>query len=252
VLVSRTSILLSKLLFPGRLRGVSDPMSGFFLVRPERLDLSTLQPQGFKILLELLARHGGLTRSEVAFEFGDRLNGTSKASLAEGLTFVRQLVRLRLAAWGLPDRSGAAGDRARRRRHATSRGAFLRGLGFAAVGATGLVVNVGVMWLLADPRTLALHYLAAAVLTTQVSSTWNFLLVDHLVYRGPKRGTRLRRYAGFLTASNAVLVLRIPFLALLVDLLHVHYLVATVLTLLLGYLVRFRSQERLTLLETPS
>ncbi|WP_460819528.1 hypothetical protein [Nocardioides korecus] len=52
--------------------------------------------------------------------------------------------------------------------------------------------------------------------------------------------------------SNAVLLLRIPFLALLVSVLGVHYLAANVLTLALGYLVRFRSQERLTLLEETS
>jgi dolichol-phosphate mannosyltransferase len=238
VLVSRGSITLSKLLFPGGLRGVSDPMSGFFLVRPAALDRSVLRPQGFKILLELLARHRGLTRSEVAFEFGERQHGTSKASLAEGLVFVRQLVRLRAAAWR---------DRRPGGRH---RGSLLRAVSFAAVGVTGLGVNLVAMWLLADPATLHLYYLTAAVLSTQVSSTWNFLLVDNLVYRGRKRGTTLGRYAGFLAASNAVLLLRVPALALLVGVLHLHYLLATSLTLCLGYLIRFRSQERLTLLET--
>jgi dolichol-phosphate mannosyltransferase len=239
VLVSRGSIALSKLVFPRRLRGVSDPMSGFFLVRRAALDPAAMRPQGFKILLELLARHRDLTRSEVAFEFGERLAGTSKASLAEGLVFVRQLARLRVAAW-----------RDRRRPPLRRKGSLLRAVSFAAVGVTGLGVNLLAMWLLADPATLHLYYLAAAVLSTQASSTWNFLLVDRLVYRGPKRGTAVGRYAGFLTASNAVLLLRVPVLALLVGGLHVHYLLATSLTLFLGYFIRFRSQERLTLLET--
>lgn len=127
---------------------------------------------------------------------------------------------------------------------------MLRAAAFAAVGVTGLGVNLLAMWLLADPGTLHVNYLAAAVLSTQASSTWNFLLVDNLVYRGRKRGTGLGRYAGFLGASNAVLLLRVPALALLVGALHVHYLIATTLTLFLGYFIRFRSQERLTLLES--
>lgn len=236
--VSRGSILVSKLLFPGRLRGVSDPMSGFFLVRPATLDPSAMRPQGFKILLELLARHRRLTRSEVAFEFGDRLSGSSKATIAEGITFVRQLARLRMAAW----REGGA----RRSRP----GSLARAGWFAAVGVTGLGVNLLAMWLLADPSALHLHYLPAAVLSTQGSSTWNFILIDNLVYHGPKRGTVLRRYVGFMAASNTVLLLRVPALALLISGLNVHYLVATGLTLFLGYFIRFRSQERLTLLET--
>jgi hypothetical protein len=52
--------------------------------------------------------------------------------------------------------------------------------------------------------------------------------------------------------SNAVLLLRIPLLAVLVSLLGLHYLFAGALTLVLGYLVRFRTQERLTLVENLS
>jgi dolichol-phosphate mannosyltransferase len=232
VLVSRASITVSKLLFPRRLAGISDPMSGFFVVRRDRLDLDRLRPQGFKILLETLARHPRLTRSEIPFAFGERLSGDSKASLREGLVFIKQLVRLRLTVY--------ASQRP---------GALRRAFGFASVGASGVLVNTSALWLLVDPRFLGVHYLLAAVLATQVSSTWNFTWIEKYVYRGPKRGRRRRRYLGFLTMSNAVLVLRVPALALLVGALGLHYLAANALTLLLGFLVRFSSQERLTLME---
>jgi dolichol-phosphate mannosyltransferase len=236
-MVSSTSTVLSKLIFPGNLRGISDPMSGFFAVRLDAFDLDAMRPQGFKILLEMLAREGRVTKTEVPFTFAERHSGESKASVREGLTFVQQLVRLRVS---------------ETMSRATRTGVLLRGVGFATVGMTGLLVNVLAMWLLADPRTLHMHYLLAAILTTQLSSSWNFALVDRLVYRGPKRLTAMSRYLGFMLMSNTVLVLRIPFLALLVSVLGVHYLVANVLTLLLGYLVRFRSQERLTLPEELS
>lgn len=236
-MVSSSSTVLSKLVFPGNLRGISDPMSGFFAVRLDAFDLDAMHPRGFKILLEMLAREGQVTKAEVPFTFGERLSGESKASMREGMTFVRQLASLRLS---------ETLTRVRRS------GRLQRGAGFAAVGLTGLVVNVLVMWLLADPSTLQLNYLLAAVFTTQVASSWNFALVDSLVYRGTKRLTTLSRYLGFMVMSNAVLVLRIPFLALLVSVLGVHYLAANVLTLVLGYLVRFRSQERITLTEEIS
>lgn len=54
--VSRAATILTKSMFPLRLHGTSDPMTGFFLVDRSRLDLSTLRPSGFKILLELLVR----------------------------------------------------------------------------------------------------------------------------------------------------------------------------------------------------
>jgi putative flippase GtrA len=185
----------------------------------------------------MLAREDGVTKAEIPFTFAERLAGDSKASVREGLVFLRQLARLRAS----ETLSRAFGS-----------GRLQRGVGFAAVGVTGLFVNMAFMWLLADPTTLHLNYLLAAVLTTQLSSSWNFVLVDSLVYRGPKRLTKLSRYLGFMMMSNTVLLLRIPFLALLVSVLGVHYLIANVLTLFLGYLVRFRSQERLTLSEETS
>jgi dolichol-phosphate mannosyltransferase len=47
--------------------------------------------------------------------------------------------------------------------------------------------------------------------------------------------------------SNVVLIVRIPLLALLVSGLGLHYLVANAMTLMLGFMARFASQERLTL-----
>jgi len=86
----------ARLLFPARLRGVTDPMSGFFLVRMAALELDRLRPRGFKILLELLVRGGGLRHTEVGFTFADRHAGQSKGSLREGLSYLGLLCELRL------------------------------------------------------------------------------------------------------------------------------------------------------------
>lgn len=240
VLVSDLSTRMSKVAFPRRLGGVSDPMSGFFAVRPAAFDLDVMRPAGFKILLEMLARTPGLRKSEVPFVFGERISGDSKASVREGVRFVRQLAQLSMSRMAGRSRAATIG----------------RGVAFAAVGATGLVVNLLATWLLAgllgfpDEEPMPqIGYLVAAALATQVSSTWNFLLTDQFVYRGPKRYTRLVRWVGFMGMSNVVLLLRIPLLWLLVEVLDRDLLTATALTLILGFLVRFKSQERLTLTE---
>jgi dolichol-phosphate mannosyltransferase len=95
-LISRACTAAARCLFPLRLRGVSDPMSGFFLVRRAAVDTSRLQPRGFKILLELLVRSGDLRTDEVGFVFASRHAGESKGSLHEGLTYLRRLCELRL------------------------------------------------------------------------------------------------------------------------------------------------------------
>jgi len=96
--ISKSFTACARRAFPRRLRGVTDPMSGFFLLRRAALDLETLHPTGFKILLEILVRTPGLRRTEVGYEFATRHAGDSKASVREGMTYLRHLAKLRLAA----------------------------------------------------------------------------------------------------------------------------------------------------------
>lgn len=98
--LSRAATALAGWLFPGRVGRVADPLSGFFAVRLPSVDLARLHPDGFKILVEILATHPGLTAEEVAFQFGGRADGQSKASTAEAARFVGHLVDLRVRTSG--------------------------------------------------------------------------------------------------------------------------------------------------------
>ena len=92
--VSTASTRLAKGLFPRRLQHCSDPMTGFFGFRRAAVQPARLRPTGFKILLEILARHR-LRVVEIPFVFGERFAGQSKASFTEGTRFLRQLAALR-------------------------------------------------------------------------------------------------------------------------------------------------------------
>jgi dolichol-phosphate mannosyltransferase len=95
VALSRGSAIAAKAMFPRRLRAVSDPMSGFFLLRRSAIDAAALSPNGFKVLLEILLAGPAITTSEVPFRFGERHSGDSKASVREGVRYLRRLVELR-------------------------------------------------------------------------------------------------------------------------------------------------------------
>ena len=69
-------------------------MSGFFLVRRSCLDLVSLHPQGFMLLLELLVHCPQATVAEVPHTFGARHSGVSKAGIKEGVTYLSRLARL--------------------------------------------------------------------------------------------------------------------------------------------------------------
>ena len=94
--VSKLASLSARTMFPRRSRGISDPMSGFFLVRRSRLNLRRVHADGFKILLEIAATHPDLWRAEVPYTFGQRHAGETKASFAEGIRFLTKLASLRV------------------------------------------------------------------------------------------------------------------------------------------------------------
>lgn len=60
-ILSKLSTLTAAALFRRSIATVTDPMSGFFLVRRSAVALEELRPTGFKILLEILVRCDGLS-----------------------------------------------------------------------------------------------------------------------------------------------------------------------------------------------
>lgn len=212
-LISRAVTGSARLLFPKRLQGVSDPMSGFFVFRREAVDLGRLRPQGFKILLEILASHGDLRRAEVPFEFGTRAAGDSKASLRQGAIYLSQLSRLRLGGRGFD---------------------LFR---FCVVGGSGLAVNMGAFILFNS--AFGVNYLLAAVLATQVSTLTNFLLTEHWVFARRTNGRVRPRAVMYFAMNNLSLLLRGPILILFVELFGLGSTMANFLSLVVLTVVRF-------------
>lgn len=208
-LVSSGSTLVTKSMFPRRLRDCTDPMTGFFALRRDRIDLDGLRPRGFKILLELLARQP-LRVVEEPFVFAERHAGESKAGLAEGLRFLLQLAALRC-------------------------GRMSR---FAIVGAVGAVLNLLLMAVL---LAADVHYLAAAIIATEITIVTNFVMTEAWVFRDLRGEARPRsiRFLQFFAFNNVEALVRLPFLVLLVETMGLGELLAQALTLMLAFVLRF-------------
>jgi dolichol-phosphate mannosyltransferase len=207
--VSRAATILTKAMFPLRLHGTSDPMTGFFLVDRSRLDLDTLRPSGFKILLELLVRTD-LRTAEVPMRFHERTEGESKATARQGITFLVHLARLRFGKMSV----------------------------FAGIGAAGAVANIAIVWLL---TWLGLGYIWAAVIAAEVTIVANFLLAERFVFadlRGRASGF-WRRFVTSFAFNNAEAAIRIPVLAYLVESWHISSVLATAITLAVAFVARF-------------
>ena len=209
VLVSNVSTALTKAMFPIRLREVSDPMTGFFVIDRRAIDPAAIRPRGFKILLEILARQN-LRTAEVPFGFAARHAGESKASLRQGMHFITQLTALRFGKMSL----------------------------FAVIGGIGALVNLAIMWGLIQ---LDVGYVVAAIIAAETTIIGNFLLQERFVFhdmRDAASGGWLR-FAKSFSFNNAEALIRIPVLALLVETWHISAVFAAAITLVVAFVVRF-------------
>jgi dolichol-phosphate mannosyltransferase len=213
--VSSAATILTRAMFPRRLRDCTDPMTGFFALRTSSIDLAELRPRGFKILLEILARNT-LRVTEEPFVFGDRIAGESKASLREGLRFIIQLAALR----------------------------FGRLSSFAVIGALGAVANIAIM---AALQSIGTWYLLAAIIAALTTIAGNFLLQERFVFhdlRAEGRNVWLR-FAQSMAFNLSETAVRTLLLWVLVETTIIPSLVAQAGLIAVGFVLRFIYHSRI-------
>ena len=154
---------------------LSDPMSGYFLMRREVFDevAPTLSREGFKILLDIIVsatrfrarRDRPLAIAEVPYRFRPRHAGDSKMSPLVVVQFLGLLLS-KLSGGLLPT-------------------SFLL---FAMVGGTGVFVHLAVLWFTSQ---VGFNFTNAQLTATLVAMTSNFVLNNELTYADKKlRGPR--------------------------------------------------------------
>jgi len=177
--VSRSAQLIGLVALPGVVGRVSDPMSGYFMIRRAAIEGVELNPLGYKILIEVLARGNFPWVGEVPYVFQERAHGGSKATARVYLEYLRHLLRLRLS--DLPVNR------------------FIR---FAAVGFSGVIVDMGLLFLLSDPTMLGWGLTRSKLIAAEMAILNNFWWNDLWTFRdlsAQQRGmkARLRRLGKF-------------------------------------------------------
>ncbi len=211
--LSRGAQTIGLILLPGVIGRVSDPMSGYFMVRRKCLIGSTMSPLGYKILIEVLARGRVPWIGEVGYVFQERQEGESKVTAKQYVDYLRHLLRLRL-----------------------SLGPLGRLLRFGVVGLTGVVVDMGMLYLLSDPTTLALPLTRSKILASELAIINNFLWNDlwtfgDIARRQPGMRQRLKRLLKFNLICLAGLVLNVLLLNLLFNVFGINRYVANLLAI---------------------
>lgn len=165
-------------------RALIDPMTGFFVIRRDRLlaVAPTLSDAGFKLLLDILHSDKALRHAEVPFTFGARESGTSKLDPFVLWQFSMFLLS-KLTRDVLP-------------------ASFIS---FVLVGGSGMIVHFGVLYAL---LALVPSFALAQALATVCAATSNFLLNNLLTFRDRRlRGWRMvSGYLKFMAVASVGIV----------------------------------------------
>jgi dolichol-phosphate mannosyltransferase len=205
--LSRGAQVLGLVILPEVVGRVSDPMSGYFMVRRKAIANTTLNPIGYKILLEVIGRGQIGEIGEVGYIFRERTEGESKVTWKQYLDYIQHLIRLRLS-------TGRIGKISQKVNFPVGR--FLR---FGAVGLSGVFVDMLILYLLSDPTTLALPLTRSKILAGEIAIFNNFLWNDAWTFADvsiQQKGWKLRikRFIKFNVVCLAGLVLNVLILNL--------------------------------------
>ena len=156
--ISRVATLLSRLVVKA---DISDPMSGFFIIRRDVFDtvVRRLSAQGYKILLDIIASSPAPLRiKEFSYVFRPRQHGESKLDPLVSLEYLELLLDKMVGRW-LP----------------------VRFILFMAVGAMGVFVHLSFLIALLEIGNV--EFILAQSTATIMAMTFNFFLNNILTYR---------------------------------------------------------------------
>ncbi|MGK7934912.1 MAG: glycosyltransferase [Xenococcaceae cyanobacterium] len=209
--LSRGAQTLGLIILPEVIGRLSDPMSGYFMVRRNAIVGKSLSPVGYKILIEVTGRGKIRWIGEVGYVFRERQAGESKVTWKQYVEYIQHLLRLRFSLWPIKR--------------------FLR---FGVVGFSGVFVDLGIFYVL---RTLlGLGLTRSAILSSEVAIINNFLWNDLWTFgdiASQQRGwrKRIKRLLKFNIVCLSGLVLNVLLVNLLFNVLGVNEYIAKLMAI---------------------
>ncbi|MEA5418951.1 glycosyltransferase [Spirulina sp. CCNP1310] len=193
--LSRGAQMLGLLILPEVIGRLSDPMSGYFMVRRGAIAHQVMSPVGYKILIEVAARGRIRWIGEVGYVFRERETGESKVTWKQYVEYIQHLIRLRFSLWPVKR--------------------FVR---FGVVGLSGVFVNMAVFYLLRGGLGLGLT--RSAILAAEVAIINNFSWNDLWTFgdisaRQKGQQKRFKRFLKFNFICLSGLILNVLVLNLL-------------------------------------
>ncbi len=198
-------------------RKTSDPLGGFFLFKKSILDNVNLSPKGFKILVEVLMRANVSKTVEVPYTFLVRENDDSKATLKQGLEFFKHLWHIFLT---VPEA-----------------GRFIK---FCIVGGSGVIVNIGILYLLVEFYDFGEHFAWAIAVVLSIFTNYIFnTLFTYSDKRSSTQKESLRRVTLYYLISFFSIIFNWLVFAGTMEYLGFHYVIAAFLGVIAATAINF-------------
>ena len=221
--LSRGAQMLGLLILPNVIGRVSDPMSGYFMVRRSAIANCTMNPLGYKILIEVLGRGQIDKVAEVGYVFQERQEGESKVTWRQYVDYILHLLRLR---------SRGRITKIRQKIQVP----LQRFLQFGLVGLSGVFVDMAILYLLSDVSTLGWGLTRSKIISSEVAVINNFLWNDLWTFRDISSQqvgwhNRIRLFLKFNFICLFGIVLNILILNFLYNYLHINQYLANLIAI---------------------
>jgi dolichol-phosphate mannosyltransferase len=234
-----------------KVRNVSDPMSGFFAFPRHVIKNIKFDTKGFKILLEILVKSRDIRVKEVPYTFRDRKSGQSKMNFNVILDYAG-------AVWQLYRYGQKSKRRIQKMDEKRKSVLFIsKASRFYTVGASGLLINYLVSFLLADNVANSVKslsntwYLQATLVGIIISTTSNFFLNKIWTFedRDLSVGKTLKQYCSFAGISAVGATIQLLLLYLLVVDYGLQYRVSLIIAIAIASISNFLLNKKWTFQE---
>lgn len=223
--VSWSATLMATWMLPGTIRTIRDPMSGYFALRRSVIEGCHLEPEGYKILLEVLGRGQYQHVAEVPYIFIERQMGGSKLGPRQYMEFIVHLLRL---SW--------------------QTGELKRFLKYSAIGGSGVFVNMGMLMVL---TSAGMGYTQSGVIAVETAIVTNFLLNEFWTFadfsrRQPRIVSRISRFLKFNFFCAGGAVINLAILWTLTEFAGLHYLLSNLVGIVTATLWNYGMNANIT------
>jgi dolichol-phosphate mannosyltransferase len=224
-IISRGAQMIGFVLLPEVIGRISDPMSGFFMVRRTAIQGRKLSPLGYKILIEVMGRGEIGWISEVPYTFRERAEGSSKLTNRIYVEYFQHLLRLRL--------------------FLLHESKFVR---FCVVGCSGVVIDMSLLYVFSDPKMLHWGLTRSKILAAEAALINNFIWNDLWTFGSLSQhqntmSQRIKRFLKFNVICSLGIILNVLILNVEFNWLHMDRYIANLVAIGLVTLWNYKSNK---------